>query len=135
MRSSDDILFQNTKPIDCRVNDAQMLAASQHNPLKESLLFCCNTLLCRSHRAPHHIRSHSENFGVSRLYLFALCLHRGGVGLEQFQGGQRRVARLLLDQRMKRTMGETVDQHLLALGAEEETMEQARGGRIGRALE
>src|SRR6202011_6066603 len=80
-------------------------------------------------------RSHSKEFSVAGFYLFALRLHRGGVGLEQFQAGQRRVTRLLLDQRMKRTMGETIDQQLLPLGAEEETLEQPRGVRIGRALE
>ncbi|MEH2570390.1 hypothetical protein V1289_010017 [Bradyrhizobium sp. AZCC 2289] len=41
-------------------------------------------------------RSHLKNPGIPRLDLFALRLHCGGIGLEQFQIGQRNVRPLLL---------------------------------------
>src|SRR6476660_4295686 len=65
-------------------------------------------------------RSHSKNLAVARLDLLALRLHLGRIGLEQFQFCQRNMLALLLHLRMKRSVGENVDQHLLRLRAEEE---------------
>ena len=81
------------------------------------------------------LASHLENLAVARLDLLALRQHRGGIGLQQLQRRQRRAARLLLDLRMERAMRVIVDQQLLAFRAEEETLEQPRRIRIGRAAE
>src|SRR6266446_8426283 len=80
-------------------------------------------------------RSHPEKLGVARLDLLALRQHRGGIRLEQFQRGQRRMAGLFLDLRMERAMREIIDQQLLSLHTKEETLEQPRRIRIRRAAE
>src|SRR5229473_5445281 len=80
-------------------------------------------------------RSHPEKLGVARLDLLALRQHRGGIRLEQFQRGQRRVAGLFLDLRMKRAMREIIDQQLLSLRTKKEALEQPRRIRIRCAAE
>src|ERR1700676_1261906 len=84
---------------------------------------------------PRRDRSHFEKLGITRPDLLALRQYRSGIGLEQFQRRQRRATWLFLDLRMERTMRIIVDQQLLALDAEEETLEQPRGVRIRRAAE
>src|SRR6266581_7043085 len=80
-------------------------------------------------------RSHLEKFGIARLDLLALRQHRGGIRLEQFQRGQRRMAGLFLDLRMKRAMREIIDQQLLSLRTKKEALEQPRRIRIRGATE
>src|SRR5216684_5352052 len=126
--------FQSTRPIFNCVNDAcQLRAGSERDSPKQ--LPCDKRLPRGSPQEPPRNRSHPEELAVARLYLLALRLHRGGIGLEQFQLRQWDVSPLLLHLRVERTMGETIDQQLLSLGAEEKTLEQPRGARIGRALE
>src|SRR6266480_1648794 len=81
------------------------------------------------------IRSHLEKFGIARLDLLALRQHRGGIRLEQFQRGQRRMAGLFLDLRVKRAMREIIDQQLLSLRTKKEALEQPRCIRIRGAAE
>src|SRR5216684_3509480 len=80
-------------------------------------------------------RSHLEKLSVARLDLLALRQHRGGIRLEQFQRGQRRMAGLFLDLRMKRAMREIIDQQLLSLRTKKEALEQPRRIRIRCAAE
>src|SRR5882724_8066327 len=53
-------------------------------------------------RWPRGLRLHAEDLAVARLDLLALRLHRGRIGLEQFQVGERNVLALLLHLRVER---------------------------------
>src|SRR2546430_3280256 len=81
------------------------------------------------------IFSNAKSLRVARLDRLALGLHPGRIGLEQFQARKRDVLALLLDLPVERAVREDVDQHLLGLGAEEETLEQPCRIRVGRAAE
>src|SRR6266436_2233689 len=61
------------------------------------------TVSCCRRRDPSHL----EKLGVARLDLLALRQHGGGIRLEQFQRGQRRMAGLFPDLRMERAVRNT----------------------------